>query len=331
MRTYPSIRGRTRSPRPGASGFTLVELLVVIGIIALLISILLPSLNRAREQANRAKCSNNLRQIALAGLMYANADIRTGNFPRTYYRPGTDKTEVNNNSKGGKGNSATVLDSNSKCPNSFNIASPEAPVGQNNTAASLYLILKTQEITADAFICPSSNATRAYVGEDVQQWANFPNPLRDFLSYSYNGPWPGAQAIQEGWRFSNKLGSDFPFAADINPGTTGRSANGIHANTHPGEVAYNESARNMTKANSNNQANEGQNVVYCDAHVEWQTTPFCGSPRPGKVWRDNIYAQYSGTPAGKDMKDDALGLGGNTSGRISDRLDTLMMPHDDHQ
>ncbi len=52
-------------------GFTLIELLVVIAIIAILMAILMPALNRVREQGKRAVCLSNLKQLALSWIMYA--------------------------------------------------------------------------------------------------------------------------------------------------------------------------------------------------------------------------------------------------------------------
>jgi prepilin-type N-terminal cleavage/methylation domain-containing protein/prepilin-type processing-associated H-X9-DG protein len=68
---------------PQRDGFTLVELLVVIGIIALLISILLPALNRARAQAQSIACLSNLRQIGQLIFMYA--DSNKSSLPYGYY------------------------------------------------------------------------------------------------------------------------------------------------------------------------------------------------------------------------------------------------------
>jgi prepilin-type N-terminal cleavage/methylation domain-containing protein len=69
-------------------GFTLVELLVVIGIIALLISILMPALTKARNQALLVKCANQGRQIYMACLMFAQDN--KGHLPRAAVGPGSD-------------------------------------------------------------------------------------------------------------------------------------------------------------------------------------------------------------------------------------------------
>jgi prepilin-type N-terminal cleavage/methylation domain-containing protein len=268
-------------------GFTLVELLVVIGIIALLISILLPSLNRARESANKVKCGSNMRQIGQAMLLYANEN--RGLFPRTIYQANVAPNVTNQG---------------------FGALNPFVgnPCGNNNMAAAMFLLIRTQDITPEVFVCPSGNAEKDTYGNapgvNAQKRSNFTD-IKKNLSYSMANPYPNTTAVNNGYKWNSTLGAEFALVADMNPGKQG-----TYDVTRP---KVNSSTKDMQYANSANHQQQGESVLFGDGHVEFVQNPFCGT------MRDNIYTQ-SGSTNGSNPTSSIYKDGPKWSG------DSVMLP-----
>jgi len=240
-------------------GFTVIEILVVIGIIGVLMAILLPSLERVRHQGYIVKCAANLQQLGEGLQIYSNDNH--GNYPRTTYNPAAPYT---------KGTGVTATDP-------FAAGGPAA----NDLTAPLFLLLRTQKIPNAMMICPY-NDVNSFTPDAAQPLtqSNFTDWTKN-LGYSYANPYPSASAAAKEYRLSGHLSSEFPLMADLNPGPKPYGGN-------IASITVNSPWSQKKKANSDNHEEDGQNVLYADGHVDWKTTVFCGPNN------DNIYTTQDG-------------------------------------
>jgi len=188
----------TRSSRPA---FTLIELLVVIAIIAVLIALLLPAVQKIREAAARAKCSNNLKQWALAAHNYHSSNNR---FP-----PGINKTSPETDRRYNWVVALLPFMEQENVYNRYTINVKTPPNGWNNNYFDAAGNFGGPDApiarTFDALVCPSDSGMPAD-GKDTTQ-----SPPQQWALISYKGcagtvSYPNGSQTRDGLLYVNHVG-----------------------------------------------------------------------------------------------------------------------------
>ena len=304
----------------GRFGFAIIELLVVITIIAMFIAILLPSLARARELANRAVCSANERGILQSMIVYAQSNKSC--FPSVIGpSSGVYQNNVGNPLAGASASAGTVV-----------YGYYGTPEQQGSPLACMWLLVLQGFITPKSFICPSdphasvpseefSSSQQYYSNFGMVSGASTPSTISAGESYSIAYPWNniGGVTVVGAWWNDNNATSDLPLICDMAPAQDSSAPGTLKRDVTQPLI----NANAPTIYNSGNHNGRGQNVCFGDAHVKWVTNPYVGESR------DNIFTFSSPTPGtaggGSTL---AIGAGATSPANLPQKppFDVVMAP-----
>ena len=295
------------------AAFTLIELLVVISIIAILISILLPALAKARELANRAVCMANVRGVIQSMVTYAQTN--GGVFPCTAadatYGYTNTPTESPNEPAGGTGGANATA---AAAVQSWYGGSSYNPVTVTVPTAGMWILVLQAYTTPSSFICPSDPLASGpsferytpAAGSASYYYTNFGNmdsraaptgadvPTNVVglgLSYSIAYPWTSDGRVGAWWT-TDHANTELPLVSDMAPYDGSGTGSG---DDNSNDGVFERITTTLPTANtygpyiynSGNHAGDGQNVGFGDDHVTWETSPYVGENG------DNIFSYHN--------------------------------------